>query len=179
MRRPRLRLTLAVAIPLLIIVVLLAAWAIDSSGASGKVPRNVTLAGRDISKLPEDDLAVTVADVAEEYATAEVEVRTDGPTYKATTADLGLRLDQAATIAAALDLNEDQPLLLRPITWLTSFLDERTAPLEFTLDEQHLEAGLEALGGNARPTEPDIVAIADGFGIVSGSDEDCKIEDLG
>ena len=47
-------------------MLLLAAWAIDSSSASGKVPRNVTLAGRDIGKLPEDRLATTVADLAED-----------------------------------------------------------------------------------------------------------------
>ena len=76
MRRPKLRLILGLGIPLLVIVVLLAAWAIDSSSTHGKVPRNVTLAGRDISKLPEDTLASTVADVADAYAKTPVQIRT-------------------------------------------------------------------------------------------------------
>jgi vancomycin resistance protein YoaR len=169
MRRPRLRLVLAITIPLLLLIVLLAAWSIDSSGADGSVPRNVTLAGRDISKLSEDELAATTADVAEEYATTEVEVRTSTANYEVPAAELGLKLDQEATVAAALALDEDEPLVNRPLAWISSFLDERTAPLIFTVDEPQLDSGLAALGGNAAPVEPSVVATGDGFSIVSGS----------
>ena len=37
MRRPRLRLVLGLGIPLLVVAVFLASWAIDTSSASGKV----------------------------------------------------------------------------------------------------------------------------------------------
>lgn len=169
MRRPRLRLVLGITIPLLVVVTLLAAWAIDSSSAHGKVPRNVTLAGRDVGKLPEDDLAATVADVAEEYASTPVQVRTPDKTYKVEAAQLGLELDQEATVQAALDLDEGRKLPQRPLVWLSSFLDERASPLTFRLDEAKLASGLADLGGNAKPTEPSIVATPTGFGIVSGS----------
>lgn len=168
MRRPRARLILGLGIPLLIVVVLLAAWAIDSSSASGKVPRNVALAGRDISKLPEDELANTVADLADHYAKVEVQVRTTDTTYKVPAADLGLRLDQKATIQSALDLDEDTSLAGRPIAWASSFLDERTAPLAFTLDRTALEAGLAELGGNAEASEPSLVTGSDAITIISG-----------
>lgn len=164
MRRPRLRLVLGISLPLLVIVVLLAAWAIDTSSASGKVPRNTTLAGRDVSTLAEDDLAATVADVSEEYATTEVQVRTDQKTYKVPASDLGLMLDEDATISAALDLDTG------PLAWGSSFLDERVVPLTFVVDPDQLETGLAELGGNAQATEPSIVATGDGFGIISGSD---------
>lgn len=170
MRRPRLRLVLGITIPLLVIVVFLAAWSIDSSSASGKVPRNTTLAGRDISKFGEDDLAATVSDVAEEYAATKVQVRTADRTYKVAAEDLGLTLDQEATVKAALDLDAGRSLPSRPIAWASSFLDQRTVPLSFMLDEDKLATGLGALGGNAKATEPSVVATADGFGIVSGSD---------
>jgi vancomycin resistance protein YoaR len=164
MRRPRLRLVLGIALPLLVIVILLAAWAIDTSGTSGKVPRNTTLAGRDISSFGEDDLAATVSDVAEEYATTDVQVRTDAKTYKVPASQLGLMLDEDATVSAALDLDDG------PIAWGSSFLDERVVPLSFVIDQNELKAGLAKLGGNAKATEPSIVATGDGFGIVSGSD---------
>ena len=170
MRRPRPRTVLAIAAPLLVIVVLLAAWAIDSSSASGTVPRNVTLADRDISKLAEDDLAATVADVADTYAATDVQIRTGEETYEVPAAELGLTLDQEATTRAALDLDQDTALVLRPFTWLASFLDERTAPLTFTVDTDRLELQLASLTGNAQPTEPSVVATGDGFGIVSGTD---------
>jgi vancomycin resistance protein YoaR len=164
MRRPRLRLVLGITLPLLVIVLLLAAWAIDTSSASGKVPRNTTLAGRDVSTFAEDDLAATVADVSEEYATTEVQVRTEEKTYKVPASELGLMLDEDATVTDALDLDTG------PLAWGSSFLDERVVPLTFVVDPAQLETGLAELGGNAQATEPSIVATADGFGIVSGSD---------
>ncbi len=164
MRRPRLRLVLGITLPLLVVVLLLAAWAIDTSSANGKVPRNTTLAERDVSTFGEDDLAATVADVADEYATATVQVRTDEKTYKVPASELGLMLDEDATVQAALDLDTG------PVAWGSSFLDERTVPLTFVVDSDQLTVGLAKLGGNAKPTEPSIVATADGFGVVSGSD---------
>ncbi|HRW37701.1 MAG TPA: peptidoglycan binding domain-containing protein, partial [Aquihabitans sp.] len=169
MRRPRLRLVLGIAIPLLVVATLLATWAIDTSSASGKVPRNVTLAGRDIGRFPEDDLAATVADLAEEQADVEVRIRTEDQTYTSTAGDLGLQLDEEATVRDALELDRERALVARPALWLTSFLDERPAPLTFTLDEAQLQAGLDDLGGNAESTEPSVVPTGDGFGIVSGS----------
>ena len=47
------------------------------------------LAGRDVGTFPEDDLAATVADIAEQYAKAPVKVRTDDRTYETTAAKLG------------------------------------------------------------------------------------------
>jgi vancomycin resistance protein YoaR len=164
MRRPRLRLVLGITLPLLVVVLLLAAWAMDTSSASGKVPRNTTLADRDVSTFGEDDLAATVAEVAKEYTTAEVQVRTDEKTYKVPASELGLMLDEDATVKSALDLDTG------PIAWGTSFLDDRTVPLTFVVDSDQLKVGLAKLGGNAKPTEPSIVATADGFGVVSGSD---------
>ncbi|MBX3285780.1 MAG: VanW family protein [Actinobacteria bacterium] len=169
MRRPRPRLILGLGIPILIVVLLLAVWAIDSASASGKVPRNVSLAGRDIGKLPEDRLATTVADVAEHYADAEVQVRTTDGTFKVKAADLGLKLDQEATVQAALDLDQEKPIPRRPLAWASSFLAEREAPLEFTVDAAKLEAGLASLSGNAASAEPSLVATADAITVVSGS----------
>jgi len=169
MRRPRARLVLGLGIPLLIVVVLLAAWAIDSSSASGKVPRNVSLGGRDVSKLPEDELANTVADIADHYATLDISVRTPSRTYKVPAGKLGLKLDQKATVKAALDLEKDTSLPGRPFVWMGSFLHERSAPLKFTMDSAALESGLATLGGNATATEPKLQPGTDAITVLSGS----------
>jgi vancomycin resistance protein YoaR len=169
MRRPKLRLILGLGIPLLVVILLLVAWAVDSSSTHGKVPRNVRLAGRDISKLPEDSLAATVRDIADDYASTVVQIRTDARTYRMPAAKLGLRLDQAATIRGALDLDSDTKAVKRPLVWLGSFLEKRTAPLEFQVDPGVLQIGLASLAGNAEPKEPKVVPTGNGFGIVSGS----------
>lgn len=167
MRRPRL--VLGIGVPLLVVVVLLAAWAIDSSSANGRVPRNVTLAGRNISKLPEDELAARAADVADDYAKTPVSVRTDDRTYTVPAAELGLRLDEQATVKASLELDDANAMAKRPLLWLGSFLAKRVAPLRFTVDPEVLDQGLAKLAGNAAATEPSVVPTGDGFGILSGS----------
>ncbi len=169
MRRPRARLVLGLGIPLLIVVLLLASWAIDSSSASGKVPRNVTLGSRDISKLPEDELANTVADLADHYAAIQVQIRTPDVTYKAPAGELGLQLDQKATVQAALDLDKDTSLPARPFVWLSSFVHDRSAPLSFTVDSAKLESGVAALGGDTASSEPKLVAGANAITVVSGT----------
>lgn len=155
--------------PFVIITVLLAAWAIDSSKASGKVPRNVELAGRDIGLMDEAALANTVADLGQYYAEVQVQVRAPGENYEVPAGDLGLRLDQKATTQAALDLNEGTSLWSRPFTWMGSFLHDRSAPLEFTVDTTALDAGLAELAGNADFTEPKLVPSATAIGIQSGT----------
>ena len=169
MRRPGPRLLLGLGIPLLLIIALLATWALDSSSASGKVPRNTTLGGRDIGKMSEDDLTATVADLADYYSQVRIEVRTPEQNYEVPARDLGLQLDQSATVRKALDLDADTPLPMQPLVWFASFLDERDAPLEFTVDTVALEAGLGGLEGNSTPVEPSLVNGSDGIGIISGS----------
>ncbi len=169
MRRPRPRLLIGLGTPLLIAIVLLAAWAIDSSSASGKVPRNVTLGGRDVGKMPEDRLVATVADLAANYADTPIRVRTDVGTFQAQASELGLTLDEPATVQAALDLDDDTSLLARPFVWATSFLDERTVPLAFTVDSSVLEAGLGALDGNEDSGEPALISGNSGMTVRSGS----------
>ena len=169
MRRPSARLIFGISVPFLIIIVLLAAWAIDSSKASGKVPRNVTLAGRDIGMMNETDLADTVTDLGNYYANLKVQVRAPGETYKVAAGDLGLRLDEKATSKSALDLDADTSLASRPFTWMGSFLHHRTAPLAFTVDTAALDAGLAGLAGNAASTEPKLVPSTSGIGIQSGT----------
>jgi vancomycin resistance protein YoaR len=168
MRRFRPRLLLGIGIPLLIVIVLLAAWGVDASRTSGKVPRNVKLAGTDIGGLPEDKLAAAVGDVASTYEHLKVQVRTQSQTFTATTGDLGLRLDQAATIRAALDLDKDTSVFARPFVWASSFAEPRTASLRFTIDNGVLESGLAKLAGNSAAVEPTIVAGSDGLAVISG-----------
>ncbi len=170
MRRPQPRLIIGLGAPILVLVLLLAAWAIDSSSAGGTVPRNVELAGRDVGKLPEDELANTVADIADYYAGLPVQVRTPEDDYRIAAGDLGLSLDQQATIEAALELDEENGLAARPFVWASSFLADRSAPLVFTVEPVALENGLATLGGNAAPTEPRLVVGADALSILSGSD---------
>ena len=104
--------------PVLLIVLLVAVWGVDDAAANQRVPRNVTLAGRDVGKLPADQLAVVVRDIATHYKTTTVEIRTTERTFEVSGGDLGLALDEEATTRSALNMNEGISWWSRPGTWL-------------------------------------------------------------
>lgn len=169
MSRVNARLLVGIGGPIVVILLLLAAWAIDSSRYTGKVPRNVKLASEEIGGMSEDRLARTVADLAADYAAQTVRIRASGETFEITAGQLGLRLDEERTVSEALDMNKDVNVLALPLTWLSSFVSPRSAELQFTVDRQELEAGIASLAGNASPTEPEIVSGTEGLAVVSGS----------
>jgi vancomycin resistance protein YoaR len=69
---PRRWLLPVAVVPIVLLVVLVIAWAVDTS--SGGVRRNVTLDGEDIGNQSEAELAASVADLAERWEDAPVEV---------------------------------------------------------------------------------------------------------
>ncbi len=161
---------LGIGIPLLVLVLLIAAWAIDTGGTSGKVPRNVRLAGRDIGRMPEEELAATVRSINKQYQATEVEVSTPARSYKISAGKLGLTLDEDATVQAALDIGRHDSLAMRPIAWLGSFLQHRTAKLKFRVRRDVMASGLASLEGQRRvPKEPSLVATSNAVDIISGS----------
>ena len=155
--------------PVLLIVLLVAVWGVDDAAANQRVPRNVTLAGRDVGKLPADQLAVVVRDIATHYKTTTVEIRTTERTFEVSGGDLGLALDEEATTRSALNMNEGISWWSRPGNWLGSFLDQRPAPLHFTLDSRAMEAALASAAGDAAATEPRLVTAGNSITIISGS----------
>ncbi|MCU1452719.1 MAG: Vancomycin B-type resistance protein VanW [Acidimicrobiales bacterium] len=166
----RTRVLLGIGTPVLVVLLVLGAWAIDTGSASGKVPRNVKLAGRDIGRLAEDRLAITVRDIAAQYAKVPVQVRIPGRTYVISAEALGLMLDEDATIQATLALDDGKALPVRPLVWLGSFAAARTAPLIFTVRDDALAAGLAGLQGPGAVAvaEPSLVNTSAGIGIISG-----------
>jgi vancomycin resistance protein YoaR len=151
---------LLVGLPLLLVVLGVAAWAVDTSLGGGGVPRNVELVGHDVGGMPEDELRAAVADMAAGYGATQVHIVTPDGTLATTAAALGMTLDQDATVAAVLDIGADEPVYRRPLDWATSFLDPRQAPLRVTVDRAVATETVAGLEGDARqpPVEPTIKA---------------------
>lgn len=167
----RTRTLFAAGVPLLLVAVLIAAWAVDTGADSGRVARNVDLGGSNVGRMPEDRLAATVRGIAGRYATTKVKVETLGHNYLVPASQLGLRLDEEATIAAAMRAGRTDTVALRPLTWAASFVRHRRTSLRFRVVPDALRSGIEAMRGPGQndPREPTIVPTANGFSIVSGS----------
>ncbi len=148
---------------------LVGAWAFDSR--DGRVVRNVELGGRAVGGSSASELDRFVADLATEYEEAPVRIVTPDETYETTAANLGLTLDQRASVRAAEREGRREPFVLRPFTWLVSLVRPRQVPLRFDVDEAVLNEALITLEGERRvvPVEPTIQAAPDGLVAVPGT----------
>ena len=159
-----------IAVPLVLLLVLVVAWAVDTS--SGGVGRNVTLAGVDISELSEDELAGRVGEVADTFAATPIELHVGDTVYETTAAELGLRIDQEQTTESALEVGDSSFVAARPFSWALSLVSERQAPLQLQVEEEQLATQVVALEGDARvpPTEPTVELVDGAFEVVPGQD---------
>jgi vancomycin resistance protein YoaR len=164
------RRVLAMVAPAVVLVLLLAAWAIDTATHSGQVLRNVELAGRSIDGVKEEDLPKVVSGIADDMAARTVTIKSGNKTYQATAGELGLAVDQQATVDAALDVGRGDSLLVRPFKWLGAFFSSRSAPVEFSMSKSTTAATLQRLQGadQTQPVEPQIQLAATGFTLVAG-----------
>ena len=164
-------------VPLVVLVVLIIGWAVDTS--SGGVARNVQLAGTDIGRLSEAELATRVATLADDYAAVPVEiVATPGTgddagepdVYTTTAGEIGLMIDQDRTVEQALEVGDDSYFLLRPFAWVGSFLSERDAPVTYRVSDDQVATAAVALEGDDRiaPTEPTVALEEGKFVVVPG-----------
>lgn len=170
MRRPRTGTILGAGLPALLVVLFFGAWAFDTSAAADGTLRNVELDGRDIGARSDEEVAAAVADLAADFAQRQVRISSAGQTMASTAGDLGLTIDQAATVADVLDAGRDGSTLVRPFTWATSFVSARAVRSTYTIRPDQLAlvvAGLE--GEDARePVEPTITPSAEGVTATPG-----------
>ena len=168
-------------VPAVLLVVLVIAWAIDTS--SGGVARNVSLAGTDVSGESEAELASSVEDLAAAWTDVPVELvvtpgraddgteTTEPDVYRTTAGEIGLMIDQDRTVEEALDVGDDAFLLFRPFEWAGSFLSKRDAPVVFQVSSDQVASATLALEGADRvPAAEPTVELVDGvFKVVPGT----------
>ena len=149
----------AVGVPVLVVVLLVAAWGVAANARGDKVARNVKLAGHDVGGMDRAGLARLIDQFAEDERTTPVHISTnEHHEYDTTVSALGLSVDKGATADAALAFDRTGFAPLRPFEWAASFVKQRTVSLRFTVDPTALAAALPGLEGDNRTaaTEPSI-----------------------
>lgn len=157
--------------PVAAVLVVIAAWAIDTGMSAGEVVRNVELAGGDVGGLDSSDLLEHVESLDADMRSRPVRIETPQRTYETTAGEIGLSIDPRRTAGIALDVGRDDPLPTRPITWLGSFLEPRRIEVRYDVDAETARATVRALEGEflVPPQEPTIESL-DGaeFRVVPG-----------
>jgi len=147
--------------PVVAVLLVVAAWAIDTGASGGEVLRNVSLAGEDVGGMDAADLLEHLAEVDAEAAGRAVRIATPDAEYGTTAADVGLAVRRRATATAVLDEGRTEPLPLRPLSWLAGFVRPREVDLRHEVDVELAGATIQALQGDDRvpPREPTIESI--------------------
>jgi vancomycin resistance protein YoaR len=144
---------------LAVLVLLVAAWAIDTATHSGAVMRNVELGSRAVGGLSRSDLSMVISDLATDNDERAVVIETPQGSLETTAEAVGLQIDLDATEQAALDRGRDAVFPARPFLWFGAlFADQKVDPA-FRVDEVAL---MDAVGGLAdanrvAPKEPAIL----------------------
>ncbi len=149
---------IAVLLPVVLVLGIVAAWAIDTGASGGEVLRNVDLAGQDVSGLPSDQLVDRITDLDAAMTDRKVHIETPDVSYDTTAAEIGLTIDADATAQATLDQGRTAALPARPFLWLGSFFSPHDAPVHYSVDVEKARATMRRLEGEAlvSPVEPTI-----------------------
>jgi vancomycin resistance protein YoaR len=153
-------------------LVLLGAWAIDSAVHSGQVVRNVTLGDENVGGLTEAELAMTVAELAEQTAERPVVIETPNGTLELPASEAGLSLDEATTLDDVLDTGRDRSFFTQPFVWLGSILRPHLVEPTYRADRSLAETAIAELtrANLTPPVEPTIVFEDDEIVAVPGQD---------
>ena len=170
MRRARRLFLYALALVAGLAALTVAAWALDTNGSKDKVARNVSLAGRDVGGLDRAELAGVVADVAKTYGAAPLQVDAPDGGFTIAPSEIGLAVDEGATMTAVLDAGRTGNPVGRVADWVTSFLQPREPGVRLRVDEAAVyKVVAERDTGRTPPTEPMVKAEKGRLVAVDGS----------
>ncbi len=135
MATPKSRLFLFIVVPVLILLLPLTIYFIDSAAASDKVARNVSISGIDVARYTESEAVAAVEAYTADLLANTVTVEVNGETFTLKPDDVYLTFDTEAAVSAAMEQYKNGVT-----EWIKAFSDAVDVPVTATLDEDLLEA---------------------------------------
>lgn len=160
---PRRRKVVAVVAAFSVFVALglgLAAWQAPKAMAGPDVAKGVHLEGRDLSGMSATQAQAAIAEVAREVEARPATVTTPKGQQQATAGDLGVRVDQPATLAAVLAADKGGGLPTEVGNWVSSFFGGSQVAPVLTSDPSGVGEAIASLAAANRvdPVEPSLSA---------------------
>lgn len=143
----------------LVLVLSAVFFALDQAAHDGKVVRNVSVGGRNVSSASKERLAEVLGEVDRRYATTEVLVSDgDADGFATDAGTIGLRVDPVATAEQVMAVGRTGSLPGRWWSWLGSFGSDRRSELTLSVDRGAVEQVVaeKAKKGEEPPTEASI-----------------------
>lgn len=146
-----------------VVVLLTAAWAVDTALHSGGAMRNVTLDGQGVGGLSQSDLSMVISETAAANQTRSVVIETPTGNLETTAEAVGLEVDESATEDAALDAGRNGAFPLRPFRWFGALFSDQRVPVVYGVDDASVSAAVSQLAdaNHVDPKEPAILVADD------------------
>ncbi|MCL1600689.1 MAG: hypothetical protein M3112_04030, partial [Actinomycetia bacterium] len=137
MAASKLRLFPFIAVPLMILMLPLSIYFVDSAQASEKVSRNVTIAGVDVARQTQLEATASVGEYTDEVSAQVTRVDVNGTIYELVPEDVGLSFDSTSAVDEALIVHKGGIG-----DWFSAFSTEVDVPLAASMDPEKIESVL-------------------------------------
>jgi vancomycin resistance protein YoaR len=139
MTLPKNTLLLAIALPVLVIVLWLVAFGVDQAAASGEVARGVSAAGVPLGGLSEDDALAELRAYERTLRTTPAPFIVSDQRLSLIPVDIALAIDEEAVVDEAMKQRREEGIMGRLLGWLGSFGDPIELDVEVTYEDDLLE----------------------------------------
>jgi vancomycin resistance protein YoaR len=146
MTSSRNRLALFIAVPVMLLLLPLSIYFVDSAAASDKVSRNVSIEGVDVSRYTEEEAAAVVDTHADSLASSVVIVDVNGEQFELDPADVGIEFERTEALQRAMSENKDGLS-----GWLRAFSTEVDVPVNGHIDKTMLNKLIRGWESEAIP----------------------------
>ncbi|MPZ54834.1 MAG: hypothetical protein GEU79_19270, partial [Acidimicrobiia bacterium] len=153
------RILSGIAIGLVVVVVVgLATWQIDTRRQESQVMRGVTIRGIQLGGASADGIGDRLAPLVDQIENSTVTITSDGDTFEIPVGELGVSVDVEGIQDQALASRRGGGALEDLRSWVDSFQDETSIPLQWSLDRQKTRQRLldEPAFASSRPVEPSL-----------------------
>ena len=134
MATPKTRLFVLILVPLLILILPLTVYFVDSAAASDKVARNVTISGIDVARLTQAEAEAAVDAYTGAILSNVLTVDVNGERFPLSPADVNMTFDTDTAVTVAMEQYKGG------ITdWFTAWTSETNITVEATIDYDLLE----------------------------------------
>ena len=134
-----------IGIPLTVFVFVGAGYVHDEVVNDNHVSRNVSAAGTDLSRLPEEQAVEAISAYESLLVDAPVELEVDGTTVELDPSVVELAVDEEAVAAEALSVRRESGVFGNFVAWAGTWTSSTTVEVPVTFDEELLAEYLEAL----------------------------------
>ncbi len=134
---------IAIAIPLVVLLVIGGAYLRDEVITADRVSRGVTVVGVDISRATPQEAAAVIASHESDLLATPVVVMVDGQQYEIEPTEVGLAVDEEALVQQALGMRREEGLWANAVAWYRSWRSTETIDVPVTIDDEALAEILE------------------------------------